>query len=295
MLTPLSDHLFRIEGENKGRFPRAHAFYIQDEVCALIDTGCGISVLEAFKKKYPIDLVINSHCHPDHGAGNWLFPDQPLWVPEDGTDSHGRLLPLSRRLVEPGDLAETWKVFVQDAMGFQESLPTHHFTDGQVFDFGHLKLTAVHTPGHTQDHYCFFNARQGLLLSFDIDLTAYGPWYGNRESDLGAFRTSLERLRGLQPQIIASSHREIVSGERVLSELDRYEQIFHLRDIKILALLIEKPRRLTDLLAVSPFYGAYPYAADLLRYWEGRMIQKHLEKLISQGQVREKDELFNPV
>jgi glyoxylase-like metal-dependent hydrolase (beta-lactamase superfamily II) len=290
MLVPLSDHLFRIDGENKGRFPRAHAFYVQDDVCALIDSGCGIAVLEAFKKEHPVDLVINSHCHPDHGAGNWVFDSQPLWVPDDGTDSHGQFLPLAQRLVEPGVLTETWKVFVREAMGFQERIPTNHYAGGHIFDFGRLQLTAIPTPGHTLDHTCFFDSAQGLLLSFDIDLTPYGPWYGNRESDLTAFRASLQRIRGLKPRIIVSSHKEVISGEAIPEELERFEAVFSVRSKKLLGLLSEHPLPFSELLAASPFYGGYPYASDLLGYWEGLMIRKHLDELIVQGLVWEEED-----
>lgn len=294
-MVPISDRLYRIDGENQGRFPKAHAFYVQDEVCALIDSGCGIAVLEAFKKEHPVDLVINSHCHPDHGAGNWVFDSQPLWVPDDGTDSHGQIIPLSRRLVEPGELAEKWKVFVREVMGFQERIPTNHYAEGHLFDFGRLQLTALHTPGHTSDHFCFFNSAQGLLLSFDIDLTPYGPWYGNRESDLSAFRTSLQRIRGLKPRIIASSHRKVISGDRIPAELDRYDEVFTARSRKILGMIGKHPRTLAALLETSPFYGGYPYAPNLLRYWEGLMIRKHLDELINQGLVWEEDDQIGVV
>lgn len=289
-LIPISDQLFRINGENQGRFPRAHAFYVKDDVCALIDSGCGIAVLEAFKKDHPVDLVINSHCHPDHGAGNWVFAGRPLWVPDDGTDSHGRLIPLSQRLVEPGGLADIWKVFVREVMGFQELAPTDHYAEGHVFDFGRLQLTAVPTPGHTLDHTCFFDSAQGLLLSFDIDLTPYGPWYGNRESDLTAFRASLQRIRELKPRIIASSHREVITGEAIPEELNRFEAIFSARNSKILELLSKQPLQVKELLAASPFYGGYPYASELLSYWEGLMIRKHLDELINQGLAWEEDD-----
>ncbi|MBA4393402.1 MAG: hypothetical protein C0407_07600 [Desulfobacca sp.] len=290
MLVPLSDHLFRIDGENKGRFPRAHAFYVKDDICALIDSGCGIAVLEAFKKKHPVDLVINSHCHPDHGAGNWVFDSQPLWVPDDGTDSHGQIIPLSQRLVEPGELAEKWKVFVREAMGYKERVPTNRYAEGHIFDFGRLRLTTVPTPGHTMDHTCFFDSDQGLLLSFDIDLTPYGPWYGNRESDLSAFRSSLQRIRELKPRIIASSHREVLSGTAIPEELDGFEAVFSTRSKTLLGLLSGQPRQVNELLAASPFYGGYPYASDLLGYWEGQMIRKHLDELINQGLVWEEED-----
>jgi len=34
-------------------------------------------------------------------------------------------------------------------------------------------------------------------------------------------------------------------------------------------------------------YGGFPYAPELLRYWEGQMVLKHLERLVHSGLVME--------
>lgn len=103
-LIPLADHLSMIVGRNQGRFPWGHVFLVRDSVTALIDSGCGIGTLQALKKQHPVDLLINSHCHPDHSAGNWVFDDLPLYVPREGAETHGRLEQLSLRLAEPASL-----------------------------------------------------------------------------------------------------------------------------------------------------------------------------------------------
>ncbi len=99
-LIHLTETLSLVVGQNRGRFPSAHAILVQDKVCALIDSGCGFDILRRIKECFSIDLVINSHGHPDHSCGNWLFPDVPLYVPQEGADTHGRIVSLSHRFLE---------------------------------------------------------------------------------------------------------------------------------------------------------------------------------------------------
>jgi glyoxylase-like metal-dependent hydrolase (beta-lactamase superfamily II) len=289
----LAPHLSVIVGNNQGRFPSAHAFLVQDSVTALIDSGCGIGTLHSIREQYAIDILINSHCHPDHSAGNWVFANCPLYVPSEGVESHGRLEPLSHRLAEPGPLAAQWRRFVTTTMGFREKAPTHIYEDGHEFDFGKLRLRAFHAPGHTIDHYCFFEPELKILLSFDIDLTAFGPWYGHRESDLKQLRHSIKRLRELGPRMVASSHREVVT-RHIDEEFDRYEGVLEQREQHICSLL-KDGASLEELVRASPIYGHYPYEPDLLRYWEAQTIQKHLEDMVVKNIVRRNGERYFPI
>ena len=160
IIEPVTEIISLITGKNRGRFPWSNSFLIQGSETVLIDTGCGIENLQALKQQYSIDYVINSHCHPDHSAGNWVFAGLPLHVPLESADSHGRMESLSHRLTESGKLAEIWKKFVVKEMNFQDSFPTRFYQDGDEFDLGDIRLRAIHTPGHTADHYCFFEPEE---------------------------------------------------------------------------------------------------------------------------------------
>jgi glyoxylase-like metal-dependent hydrolase (beta-lactamase superfamily II) len=280
----LTENLLLIRGKNRGRFPMCHVFLVQDRVSALIDTGCGLDLLEHVKDSYSIDLVINSHAHPDHISGNWLFPGIPLYVPQVGADSHGRLGPLAQRFFGSGPLSDHWQQWIHEVTGFRDREPTHYFEHGHVFDFGQLQLHALHTPGHTCDHFCLFEPERRLLLSFDVDLTPFGPWYGNLESSLSQFRQSLEEIRALDPLIVASSHADVVS-EAVSESLDSFAQVLDRRTDSIKALLSNRPTR-ADLLRAAPIYRHYPFKPELLQFFEARMIDLHLEELIAQGIVQ---------
>jgi len=181
-LVRVTDHLFLLPGKNNGRFPYSHSILILDEEVVLIDTGCGIGILQQLKKRFEIDQIINSHTHPDHSAGNWVFQGKPIHVPLEGFDTSGDVVALSKRFVNE-KLARNWQRFAQETMGFQDCRPTRTYKEGQLFTFGETALRAIHTPGHTMDHYCFYEEEEGVLFSFDYDLTSF-PWYGHRESNL---------------------------------------------------------------------------------------------------------------
>ena len=269
--------LYLLPGQAEGRFPFAHSFVVEGDTRALIDTGAGIQRLQWLRDHASLDMLIASHSHPDHTAGNWLFGGLPLHAPEQAADTFGRLKPLSERFVEPGPLAATWRQFVSQTMGFRDAPPTHTFHDGATFNFGRVKLVAIHTPGHVIDHTCFLEPTYGVLLSFDIDLTSFGPWYGHRESDIREFKASIRRVAALEPQIIVSSHKGIIRDD-IQARLRRFLGVFDEREARIRELLAAG-YNVPEMVDLSPLYGGYPYAPELLRYWEEQMIRKHIELL----------------
>lgn len=282
-LEPLTDQISLLHGENKGRFPRAHSILVEAEETVLIDTGCGIPLLKAIKNDFDISYIINSHTHPDHSAGNWVFKDQTIFVPQEAFNTSGNIVALSHRFVGE-ELAPSWQQFARTEMNFQNCPPTHSYTEETSFQIGKIVLTPIFTPGHTMDHYCFYYEPQKILFAFDYDLTSF-PWYGHQESSLTEFRQSVERLKTLPTKIVVSSHRGIIT-ENILSEWDRYTQCLDERN-RIILDLLDSPKTMAQLVDTAPIYRKFPYREPLLRYWERRMIQLHLEELEIKGKVQQ--------
>jgi len=269
-------------GKNNGRFPYSHSILILDEETVLMDTGCGVETLKQLKREYDVSYVINSHTHPDHSAGNWVFNDRPIHVPEEGFDTSGDMMILSERFVGK-KLAQTWQKFAKDIMEFKNCKPTNSYNRRTTFNFGKTTLKPIYTPGHTRDHYCFYEQRERILFSSDYDLTSF-PWYGHRESNILEFRESVKKLKALAPKVVVSSHRGIIT-QNINAEFDQFDARIDERNEKILSLL-ESEKTVDQLVECAPIYGAFPYAKPLLRYWEGQMIQKHLEHLEIDGKVK---------
>ncbi len=287
-LEAVTDQVFLVHGENEGRFPRAHSFLIAAEETVLIDTGCGISRLRELKQEFEIDYIINSHTHPDHSAGNWVFHDLRIFVPQESFSTSGNLVGLSKRFVG-NVLAPIWRQFAQTQMEFQNCRPTHSFNENSAFQFSDLTLTPIYTPGHTSDHYCFYDEKNRILFSFDYDLTQF-PWYGHQESSLTEFRQSITRLKKLPSKKIVTSHRGIISS-KIKSEWKQYSQHLDERNQRILNLL-ESPKTLDQLVEAKPIYRKFPYQEPLLRYWEQIMIKLHLAELQDTGKISQQDKKY---
>jgi glyoxylase-like metal-dependent hydrolase (beta-lactamase superfamily II) len=283
MLEKISDDIFLVHGKNKGRFPFSHSILIASEEnrYVLIDTGCGIEILKEIRSEYSIEAIINSHTHPDHSAGNWVFAEDslPIHTPHEGIETAGNCVALSRRFVDPEPLSRYWRQWIKETMDFKDYEATHQYRDRSLFLFNSVRLLAIHTPGHTTDHYCFFEPERKILFAFDYDLTGFGPWYGHRESDIGEFTQSIETLISMDIEIFVSSHKGIIT-DGIDERLVAYKNFFKKNEQKILILIQEKSRQIDALIDEAPIYGGFPYAEPLLRYWEGQMIQKHLDDLV---------------
>ena len=284
----LTDCIYLIKGENISNFPPSYCILILDEEVVLIDTGCDIENLKQLKKKYGVDRVINSHSHPDHAAGNWVFEGKPIHVPEQGYEVSGDVAALAE-IFSCKELARTTQGYMRDLWGFRDCKPTARYNERTIFQFGKTTLKPVYTPGHSRDHYCFYEPKKGILFSFDYDLTLF-PWYGLRESSITEFKESVSKLKALSPRVVASSHRGIIARD-INAEFDRFCQRIDNRGEKILALL-ESGRTLEQLVECSPIYGSYPYMEPLLRFWETQMVSKHLEQLETAGRVNRRGDCY---
>ena len=120
---PVTGHISLVHGEKDGVFPGSHSILILGEETVLIDTGCGIKDLKQLRDEYDVSYVINSHTHPDHSAGNWVFGDRPIHVPEEGFDTSGDDIALARRFLGR-EVSAVFRDFMKKAMGFRNCRPT---------------------------------------------------------------------------------------------------------------------------------------------------------------------------
>jgi glyoxylase-like metal-dependent hydrolase (beta-lactamase superfamily II) len=78
----------------------------------------------------------------------------------------------------------------EDLGMFPPPPPGHHLHDGEVVEFGHRRLTVLHTPGHTPGSVCFL--APGILFSGDT-LFPGGPGATRPpEGDFDTILTSIE-------------------------------------------------------------------------------------------------------
>lgn len=292
-MQPIHDGIYFVEAPDKARPPHCHCLYIDDEVRAVIDTSCGLEKAKELSEK-GIDLVLNTHFHEDHVMHNNLFKnaqvcihaaDAPALASLEGyLDYCGYLKPEDKQLAYEMSF---WFAFVPS--------PVHRtFSNGEILDFGKVKLQVVHLPGHSPGHCGFYQEKTGMLFSGDIDLSRIGPWYGLGSCDINDFIASIETCIDIKPQQLITSHRGIF--ERNESNIEKllkdYLQIIYKRESNIFEAL-KRPQTLEQLASSWLFsFSQPPYQYDYAFFFERMAIHKHLANLLKDGSVKQEGEIY---
>jgi hypothetical protein len=119
------------------------------------------------------------------------------------------------------------------------------YSHGQHWDLGGgVRIRAHHLPGHTSGHCALIVESEGLAFIGDIDLTGFGPYYGDATSSLAAFRKSLAEVAALDAGIWVTSHHRAVITDRAkfLADLAGFAARIDERSDKLVGYLREGPQ-----------------------------------------------------
>jgi glyoxylase-like metal-dependent hydrolase (beta-lactamase superfamily II) len=267
-----------------GRYPSANSLLVAGtETCVLVDPSLEVHRRGGLSRA--VDLVAVSHAHEDHLAGLHLFPDVPAVA-------HPAEVAAIR---DPDALVAGFGMDAAEAAVFRAQLhDTFHvtghadvrsFEDGDVIDLGRRTITVLHLPGHTAGHCGLLVEPDGFLFTADIDLTSFGPYYGDLSSSLEDFEASLTRLRDVDARWYGTSHHAgVLEGRRAFRErLDRFAGVIRRREETLLRLLA-RPRTLEDIVAHRLVYRPH-VQLPFVRAVERRTALLHLDRLERNGLV----------
>jgi glyoxylase-like metal-dependent hydrolase (beta-lactamase superfamily II) len=273
-----------IPGTDGGRYPHGNSLLVRGTAeTVLIDPALDV----AAARLPSVDRLLISHCHEDHLATVYLFPDAPIHVHRDdriGLESLDGLMTIYG-LPPATDMA--WRTQVVDDFHYVPRPDAITYADGDTFDVGGHTLQVIHLPGHTRGHSGFLIEPDGVMFLADIDLSGFGPYYGDAWSSLEDFERSIQRCREIDARtFITFHHKGVVEGRATfLQLLDEYEAVIGRRERALLAFLAE-PRTVDAIVAHRFVYRPHVRLvfADAV---ERRSAVLHLERLIAAGQVSE--------
>ncbi len=275
-------------GASRGKYPHGNSLVVRGaRESLIIDPSLGV-VLR--KERLPhVDRVWNSHCHEDHIAGNHLFPSVPWELHEAdllGLHSFAGFLQIYG--YDDAVLGAGWEKALREQFHYQANPAATGFRDGHVLELGGgVRVRAIHTPGHTRGHCAFLIEPDEVLYIGDIDLSSFGPYYGDAWSDLDDFERSLARVRGTPARHYATFHHVgVVDRASFLARLDKFEAVIVSREQRLLAYLAEAPRTL-DEIARHRFVYRPSDAVSFADPVERRSMSQHLARLVKQGRARE--------
>jgi len=313
-----------VEGERRGRFPFGNCLVLGGRsgsaVWALVDTGVGDEVLEALVARGLPDVVINTHYHFDHVRGNRRLlsggsAGKAAAGPEgaggpDGVTGVGN--PVFWCPAGEAEAFTRWEGFlrftgfdlpglegartVRQELGWVPTPVGREIRDGDELDLGGLRAVAVRLPGHTPGHTGLWFPAEGVIFAADIDLSGFGPWYGDVFSSIDDYLASLRRLEtlveetaagGRRKVVILTSHRRPLSYEGFRERLPGFAARVDERDDRILGILAaaDGPLSTTEVAERWPVYG--PRAEKLPGIWKSEylMVRHHLDRLARAGRI----------
>lgn len=271
-------------GEKNGKYPDGNSVLVRGrEATLLMDPS--LSVAERAPELGPVDLVVQSHVHEDHVAGLFRFPDAAVHA--HGEDVRGLrtidgLMAIYGYDSAGGDDLRAW---VESKFNYRPRPDAQAYADGALFDLGGASVRAIHLPGHTRGHCALLAEPAGVLYLGDIDLTGFGPYYGDAWSCLEDFERSLARVRDVPARAWVSFHHVGVLTERseFLAKLERFAGRIAEREQAMLAFLAE-PRSLDEMVAHRFLYPAHAQLS-YIDAAERRTTQQHLARFERQGRV----------
>ncbi|MCZ2105681.1 MAG: MBL fold metallo-hydrolase [Burkholderiales bacterium] len=278
-------------GARSGKYPDGNQVLVRGaDVCVAFDTP--LVARQHLAELERADLVVLGHVHEDHMVALAHLPRVAVQVHAADLAAAQSWQGLAAHYGYPPDVLDALRVVIERDFDYAPRPDATAYADGSVWELGGgVRVRAHHLPGHTAGHSALVVESEGVAFIGDIDLTGFGPYYGDATSDLDAFECSLARVREIDARVWVTSHHKGVVTERAefLALLDRYAGKIAERDERLLAWLAEGPQTLAQLAGRHLLYPAgvaWPYVASA----ERRTAALHLARLARQGRVRQRED-----
>jgi len=273
-------------GEKSGKYPDGNQLIVQGgDVRVAFDTP------EVANRIGPeldtVDLVILGHVHEDQMAGLHRLPHAPVQVHEADLAAAQSWEGMCQHYGYPADVLDAMHAIVQKDFYYQPRPDATGYSDGAVWDLGGgVRVRAHHLPGHTAGHCALVVESEGLAFIGDIDLSGFGPYYGDVTSSLSDFRQTLKKVAELDARIWATSHHKAVITDRAqfLADLTRFASKIDERSAQLLDYL-QTPHNLDELVDRRLLYPP-GYDVPFVPCAERHTIAMHLDELQAQGQIQ---------
>ena len=164
-------------------------WFIEGRVPTLVDAGTGeprhVDGVAGALRNAPLAQVLVTHGHSDHASGAAV---------------------LAQRMPHARFLKMAWPEW--DA---KYPVVWHPLADNDILEAGDTSLRALHTPGHSPDHMCFWHEGTRSLFGGDLLQSGGTVWIpGNQYGDMSAYIASLERILALEPVRVFPAHGPVI-------------------------------------------------------------------------------------
>jgi glyoxylase-like metal-dependent hydrolase (beta-lactamase superfamily II) len=273
-------------------YPYCNTLFIKDQRTLLVDPSCEEESLRSLAAEEKIDLLFNTHYHPDHIRYNPLFEAAEFWAHRSDAPCFRSLDSMAEWVGVKGTKYEkAWKASLIETFHFRERATVKELEDGTNLNLGSVTIQFLHFPGHTPGLTGFLVPELDILFLADMELSPFGPWYHNKKASIQRIIDSVEKIRRIPTKYYIPSHGKEIFRGNIGPRLDRYLENIYSRERKILEAL-SVPRTLDELASLSLISG-FRLSRRLVWYlFERNMVEKHLERLLAQEKISQSGEKY---
>jgi glyoxylase-like metal-dependent hydrolase (beta-lactamase superfamily II) len=300
MKTEKIGNISMIMGKNNSRVPFSTSLLIENKDSdVLIDCGGGMEVFHYLKQDCRIRNIYLTHYHLDHVFGAYLFKDEAVIHinPYDylklndpyelakssgmtGSDNRNELEKWVNKIIKTDKPLNPDRPQWKPIIGVADRIYPYE----EAIDLAGTKMIMLHTPGHTEGFCCPYFPEQGVLFAGDYDLTSFGPWYNNSDSDIDEFIHSAKRtLETDAKYFVTAHHKGWCSRDEYEKSLSHYIGKIYEREDKV-RLSIQNGVSPKEIVNKGVFYYIENHQKNPnLMISEIVGIAKHIQRLIKQG------------
>ncbi len=259
----LNDRVRRIVAPNPSQMTGAgtNTYLLGDAQVAVVDPGPNIAshvdaILQAGDGK--IQWILVTHTHPDHS---------PAAMPLH--EATGARL-MGNPIADDG---------YQDTSFHSQ----HRFADGERMVAEEFSLRAVHTPGHVDNHVCYFIEQSGMLLTGDHLMNGSTVVIIPPHGKMRAYLESLQRIRDYPLRSLAPGHGDVMTDPHAVIDWTIEHRMA--RERKVLAALRAQAPSARQALVATVYDDVNPS----LHMMAEMSLWAHLIKLAEDGVATEDD------
>lgn len=281
----LTDNVSVLIGTENGLYPSGNSVLVAgDSEAVIIDPS--VTVVEKGGAPVAVDAILNSHGHEDHMPGNGLFTEARVHIHDDDLLAAHSLDGLMEVYGFEGQARQDFATLCLEEFNYAPRPDAEGFQDGHRWDLGGTEIEAVHLPGHTQGH-SGFRISGGVFFLSDIDLTGFGPYYGDAWSSLEQFEESLRRVRDEEAAFyVTFHHKGVIEGRDTFVEMiDAFTAVIARRHDQMLEFLTE-PHSIDDMV-LNRFIYRPKVEGTHVDNVERRSASLHIDRMITRGEATE--------
>ncbi|QQK76120.1 MBL fold metallo-hydrolase [Salicibibacter cibarius] len=286
-----------VKGRRNSKVPYSTSIVIKGkngEKDALVDIGTGKEGYAYIHENHNVEDIFITHYHIDHIKGVPHFTEATIWVNAVDEYKLSNLDSLAKAMgmyaLKGNSAVEEWIESNKDTPPYQGVITREkkRYPYETPMTIAGQNVQMLYTPGHCESYCCPYFPDEGVLVVGDYDLTSFGPWYNNADSDIDDFITSGERTLDIDADYyVTFHHKGTFSRSEYEEALRQYLAIIEKREQKIIRLL-KGGTSIEDLIYREVFYLQRNLdMAPMLLDSEIMGIAKHLKRLAKQNNYYE--------